>query len=125
MTNDVYKNGYIFVRIASFLISGIIMFMKVIVMLCFMQYMICEEMTEMMTTESSNKTESDLHQPINITPFYNKTDQSSNLTYTKTNADDVNDNDVKDSDFTSVRLIKRSLAVILVYLCDLLLITVN
>nr|CAX72644.1 hypotheticial protein [Schistosoma japonicum]CAX82703.1 hypotheticial protein [Schistosoma japonicum] len=48
------------------------MFMRVIMMLCFMQYMMCEEVTEMMTSESSNKTKDDVYEPVNLTTSFDK-----------------------------------------------------
>ncbi|KAK4475034.1 hypothetical protein MN116_002130 [Schistosoma mekongi] len=100
------------------------MLMKVIVMLCFMQYTMCEEMTEMMTSESLNNTTYNSYGVNDITSSYNETDQSNNST-DMTSDDDGDNNDDKESDVDFLTLLKRSLAVILVYLGDLLLITIN
>nr|CAX79630.1 hypotheticial protein [Schistosoma japonicum] len=83
------------------------MLMKVIVMLCFVQYMICQEVTEMMTSESSNIT----------------ADQSSNST---DNAGDVGSDDdvIDDKDDDYMNLLQKTLAVILAYLGNLLSITI-
>ncbi|KAK4475032.1 hypothetical protein MN116_002128 [Schistosoma mekongi] len=82
------------------------MLMKVIVMLCFMQYTMCEEMTEMMTSESLNNTIDDSYTTADMTTSYNVTDQSDNSSV-------VIDND-KDSDDQSfiIQLIMFALMLI-------------
>ncbi|TNN18292.1 hypothetical protein EWB00_010328 [Schistosoma japonicum] len=99
------------------------MLMKVIVMLCFVQYMICQEVTEMMTSESSNITAGDSYKTDEMTASYNETDQSSNST---DNAGDVGSDDdvIDDKDDDYMNLLQKTLAVILAYLGNLLSITI-
>nr|CAX82858.1 hypothetical protein [Schistosoma japonicum] len=99
------------------------MFMRVIMMLCFMQYMMCEEVTEMMTSESLYNTTDDLYNSVDLTTSYIEIDQLNKSIPIKTDGGD--DDDDNDCVVNFVKLIKWSLTVISVYLNDLLLITIN
>ncbi|KAH8867784.1 hypothetical protein KSF78_0003806 [Schistosoma japonicum] len=95
--------------------------MLMIMMLCFMQYTMCEEVTEMMTSESLYNTTDDLYNSVDITTSYIEIDQLNKSISMKTDGGDDDDNDCV---VNFVTLIKWSLTVISVYLNDLLLITV-
>nr|CAX79647.1 hypotheticial protein [Schistosoma japonicum] len=90
------------------------MLMKVIVMFCFVQYMICQEMTEMMTSESSNMTMDDSNESADIT------DQSSNSTDAAGDNDNSDGDDGSDDDVVYVKSLRKMLEVILNSLGDLL-----
>nr|AAW27774.1 SJCHGC06541 protein [Schistosoma japonicum] len=100
------------------------MLMKVIVMLCFMKFTMCEETTETITSESLSNTTDNSYGVNDLTTSYNETQQSTNST-DMTSDDDGDNDDDEDSDVDFMTLLKKSLAVILVYLGDLLLITID
>nr|CAX79665.1 hypothetical protein [Schistosoma japonicum] len=99
------------------------MMMKVIVMWCLVQYMICQEVTEMMTSVSSNITAGDSYTSDEMSASYNETGQSCIST---DNAGDVGSDDdvVDDKGDDYMNLLQKTLAVILAYLGNLLSITI-